>query len=473
MVKLRKIVQSAAVQDLLRQMARDQNEPFWLFDQQGVLLWGENFPGPSGFSTLPIQVNGQRIGEVVGGQNAHPLAAMLNLVAKYEHDQREVLNETLERYKEITLLYNLGEKLIAHLDIQTVSDLIVGEALDNLRGDNASLMLFNEKTGLLEVVAARSKTAQPLVHHRLAPGEGIAGHVFMTGQAEIVNNVKQDPRYVQGYASIEAILCAPLKFKEKTIGVVNLSSAEPCQFSAAELKLFNAITYQGAYALENAQLHQQKVQEDRIKNNLQRYVSPQLVDAIIKSEDEDAFEPQSKNITTLFSDIRNFTLKCEALPPERMVYYLNRYFSEMVEIIFHHNGAINKFVGDMIVALFGAPYDLENDAAQAVQAAIDMQKRLDSFDDPWIRENFLTGIGISKGDVVVGNIGSHHHMDYTAIGDAVNVAARLQAMARGRQILVTDTIYEETKHAFHYRKFDQEIQLRGRTQPVQIFEVLY
>lgn len=454
-------------------MEKEFHEPFWVFDAQGNLLWGEGLPARGGLAAGDISVGGERIGYILS-RRRHPLAlAFLDLIARYELDKKAILGETLERYKEITLLYNLGEKLIANFDIQSVAELIVSETLSNLSGDSASLMLFNEDTGRLEVIAALSKTGRPANHIHLAPGEGIGGHVFQSGQPEIVNAARFDTRYVPGHAFFESIMCVPLKVKEKAIGVANLASSAPRQYSAAELKLFYAITSQAAYALENSQLHLQKVREDRIKSNLQRYVPAQLVDAIIHSEDDSAFEPKRKNITTLFSDIRNFTQKCESLPPEQIVHYLNKYFSEMVDIVFKHNGTINKFVGDMIVALFGAPYGLENDARQAVLAAIEMQTRLASFHDDWIRENFLTGIGINKGEMVVGNIGSHHHMDYTAVGDAVNVASRLQSLAKGRQILVTESIYQGTKSDFSYRRFDQVIKLKGRKKPVQIFEVLY
>ncbi|MCB0586828.1 MAG: GAF domain-containing protein [Phaeodactylibacter sp.] len=453
-------------------MEKAFHEPFWIFDVQGNLLWGA-VPPPQGLEPVYILIEGEKAGYIVGCKANELAPAFINLIVQYEQDKRNILAETLDRYKEITLLYNLGEKLIANFDIQSVAGLIVSETLANLSGDSASLMLFNKNTGKLEVMAARIKSGRQETHIPLAPGEGIGGHVFQSGQPEIVNAVRFDKRFIPGNNPIESIMCVPLKVKEKTIGVANLASSVPHQYSSAELKLFYAITSQAAYALENTQLYVQKVREDRIRSNLQRYVPAQLVDAIIHSEDDSTFEPKRKNITTLFSDIRNFTEKCESLPPEQIVYYLNKYFSGMVDVIFKYNGTINKFVGDMIVALFGAPYGLENDARQAVQAAIEMQTRLASFNDGWIRENFLTGIGITKGEVVVGNIGSHHHMDYTAIGDSVNVAARLQSLAKGHQILVTESIYQVTRSDFTYRKFDQVIHLKGRHQPVQIFEVRY
>jgi adenylate cyclase len=144
----------------------------------------------------------------------------------------------------------------------------------------------------------------------------------------------------------------------------------------------------------------------------------------------------------------------------------------MVEEIFRSRGTVNKFVGDMIVALFGAPVHMENAETAAIRAAVHMQKRLQSLDDAWIRAHFHTGVGVSAGRVVVGNIGSPRHMDYTAIGDEVNVASRLQAEAKGGQILVSRTVYEAGRDVFSFRPMGP-IRVKGKQKPVETYEVLY
>jgi len=133
---------------------------------------------------------------------------------------------------------------------------------------------------------------------------------------------------------------------------------------------------------------------------------------------------------------------------------------------------VNKFVGDMIVALFGAPFEVENHEICAIESAIAMQQRICAIPIEWIRSHFLTGIGISSGRVIVGNIGSPQHMDYTAIGDEVNVASRLQSIAQGGQILVNRTVYEAAKSAFSFREVGT-LTVKGKSQTVDVFEVLY
>ena len=174
----------------------------------------------------------------------------------------------------------------------------------------------------------------------------------------------------------------------------------------------------------------------------------------------------------LFSDIRNFTTKCEELEPEQLVAYLNEYFTQMVDVIFNHNGTVNKFVGDMIVAMFGAPSEISDREYCAIAAAINMQQRIKNLPIAWIRDNFITGIGISSGEVIVGNIGSPQHMDYTAIGDEMNIASRLQGMAKGGQILVTRSVYEATQASFQFREFGT-LPVKGKKNLVEVFEVIY
>jgi adenylate cyclase len=140
----------------------------------------------------------------------------------------------------------------------------------------------------------------------------------------------------------------------------------------------------------------------------------------------------------------------------------------MVDVIFNHQGTVNKFVGDMIVAMFGAPSEI----IDREYYAIAMQKRIKSLPIAWIRDNFFTGIGISSGEVIVGNIGSPQHMDYTAIGDEMNIAARLQGMAKGGQILVTRNVYEATQAIFQFKEYGT-LPVKGKKNLVEVFEVIY
>jgi adenylate cyclase len=332
------------------------------------------------------------------------------------------------------------------------------------------VMVLNEDTELLEIVCGIGSIAKSELKLRI--GEGIAGYVLQSGKAEIVNDLSTDSRYIPSETPAYALICAPLRTKDKTIGVINISNSNPVSYSSKDLKLFTALTSQASAAIENALLHESKLKEERIKNNLERYLSPQVVQAIIGAKGEVSLNTTKRNLTMLFSDIRGFTTKCEELAPEEVVMYLNEYFTHMVSVIFSHRGTVNKFVGDMIVAMFGAPAKLLEHERCAIEAAIEMQNRIRTIPVPWIRENFITGIGICTGEVVVGNIGSPQHMDYTAIGDEVNIASRLQSIAIGGQILVSRGVYEATKEVFEFKEYGV-VQVKGKKKAIEVFEVIH
>jgi adenylate cyclase len=183
----------------------------------------------------------------------------------------------------------------------------------------------------------------------------------------------------------------------------------------------------------------------------------------------------NQQVTVLFADIRGFTRLAEASSPERVVAWLNEYFSEVAEIIFRHHGTLDKFIGDGLMALFGAPRSTMEDAANAVRAAIDMQRRMAGFSDEMSLEGyprFGIGIGINTGVATVGYIGSERRTDYTAIGDTVNVAARLEQTAAIHQIRISQQTLTAVGSLFPVRSLGQ-VPVKGRAEPVEVFEVLW
>jgi len=184
----------------------------------------------------------------------------------------------------------------------------------------------------------------------------------------------------------------------------------------------------------------------------------------------------SQEVTILFSDIRDFTPLAESLGPRETVAMLNEYFSEMVDVIFKHGGILDKYIGDAIMALFGAPFPTGRDADQAVAVANDMMRALAVHNVHRIelgKHPIRIGIGISTGEVIVGNIGSPRRMDYTVIGDSVNLASRLESANKyyGTSILICDRAAEQLKDVTRTREIDL-LRVKGKLQPVAIHEVL-
>ncbi len=467
-ISLKKLLAKKEVWSILSNLLMAIDTPLSIQDAEGNLLIDDYSTEP--LEKYPVELAGEAIGWVIGNEKASPVASLLSHLVKNEFEKKTLARETLDKYKEVNLIYNISERITASLDLKEVAKLVIDEARRLIAADSGSLMLLNKETKKFEVIAAfgqKSDTKAPI-----EMGQGIAGNVVLTGRGEIINEVSSDPRFVKGHNRINSLICVPLQIHEQAIGVINISSKEPFNYTAADLKLFTVLASQAASAIENAILHENKLKQERIKSNLERYVNSQLVEAILNEQGDISLAPAKMEITILFSDIRNFTTKCEELEPEKIVEYLNEYFTHMVEVIFRHGGTVNKFVGDMIVAMFGAPSKLVDRERRAIETAIEMQNRIKEIPVPWIRNNFITGIGISSGEVVVGNVGSPQHMDYTAIGDKVNIASRLQSIAKGEQILVSRSIYDVTKDQFEFKDIGS-VKVKGKKEAIEVFEVVY
>jgi adenylate cyclase len=213
-------------------------------------------------------------------------------------------------------------------------------------------------------------------------------------------------------------------------------------------------------------------ERDRVKSAFARYVSQQVMDSVLTSDSGSLLRGDRRRISVLFSDIRGFSKISEKLAPEKVVQLLNDYFELMVEVVFRNHGTLDKFMGDGLMAIFGAP---ENDPYQeenALKAAIEMQQELAKLQVRWEAEGIriCIGVGIHSGPAIVGTIGSSRRMEYTAIGDTVNVASRLQTATKdlGANILISEHTYYGAKGAFAFRNMGT-IMVRGREEPLTVY----
>ncbi|WP_373525669.1 GAF domain-containing protein [Nostoc sp.] len=218
-------------------------------------------------------------------------------------------------------------------------------------------------------------------------------------------------------------------------------------------------------------------QEKRMKTTMSRYLTPHVAEQVMALGEDALMVGERKEVTILFSDIRGYTTLTENLGASEVVLLLNQYFETMVEAVFNYEGTLDKFIGDALMAVFGAPLPLtENHAWRAVQSALDMRRRLEEFNQRRIiqaQPQIRIGIGISSGDVVSGNIGSRKRMDYTVIGDAVNLSSRLEAVTKdyGCDILLSEFTYQLCSDRIWVRQLDK-IRVKGKHQAVNIYELI-
>jgi len=216
---------------------------------------------------------------------------------------------------------------------------------------------------------------------------------------------------------------------------------------------------------------------DKLKSTFKKYVSKQIVDQLLENDDMLNLGGQEQEATILFSDIRGFTSMSETMAPNEVVETLNEYFNLMIEIIFKYNGTLDKIIGDALMVIYGAPNSTDIDTENAVLTAIEMQEKLIEFNQQRIIYSKLPvtiGIGINRGKVISGNIGSRQQMNFTVIGDSVNLASRLCSVAKADEIIVSDAVWKQikTNKIFKNRKL-HPVKVKGKVKPIEIKEILY
>jgi adenylate cyclase len=217
-------------------------------------------------------------------------------------------------------------------------------------------------------------------------------------------------------------------------------------------------------------------QKRLIRQAFQYYLHPTIVERVAQNPQLLRLGGESRELTVLFSDIRRFSAIAEALSPEALVYRLNEYFTIMTRVVFHHDGLLDKYLGDGIMAVYGAPLDDPDHAFRACCSALEMIGELKALQAHWASRGLPSldiGIGINTANMVVGNMGSELRFDYTVMGDGVNLASRLEGANKeyGTHIIISESTWEQVRDRIATRELDI-IRVQGKAQPTRIFEVL-
>ncbi len=272
------------------------------------------------------------------------------------------------------------------------------------------------------------------------------------------------------------VMAAPIIGPRGLLGIIYADRHEAVDnFSADDLDLLNAIAVQTGIAINTVSNYERLQRQAQARSSFERFLPRQVVDQILRSPEAIQLGGDRQKVTVLFADIRNFTRLSESATPEVVVNLLNRYFSTVSEIIFRHGGTLDKYIGDGLMALFGAPYITELDAVQAVRAGVEMQRAMPLFNEKLRAESLpeiAIGIGINTGAAIVGYIGSETRLDYTAIGDTVNTAARLEGLAQPGQIVISENTMQALDESFTLRSLGTE-KLKGKNVNLRIAEVVW
>ncbi|HEX6105290.1 MAG TPA: adenylate/guanylate cyclase domain-containing protein [Gemmatimonadales bacterium] len=377
--------------------------------------------------------------------------------------------------KKLSLLLAAAQKLSAELDLDRLLRAIVDTTFEVMNVDRVSILLRDRTTGELVPTIARSRLGDTQLQQ--VP-RSIVDKVVQERVAVVSHNAPADARF-KGRSivmqSVRSAMCSPLMASsDEVLGLLyvdNLTAANT--FTDEDLQFLVAFSGLAAIGIKNSHFADQLRREATVRSNFERYFAPNVAAEIAQQQGAIRLGGERRPITVLFSDIRGFTTMAESMGPDAIARLLSEYFTEMVEVIFEHGGTLDKFIGDAIMALWGAPISHEDDADRALQAAIAMQRSIEELNRGWAaagRPEIGVGIGISHGDVFAGNIGSHRRLEYTVIGDAVNVASRLCAEAGPGEILVTEPLLNVVRGHVE-SEFLPELALKGKSQIVQVYRV--
>jgi adenylate cyclase len=310
--------------------------------------------------------------------------------------------------------------------------------------------------------------------------QSIARTVQQERVAILSDNVPEDERFTGDSIlaqKVRAAMCAPLAGSEETVhGVLyvdNLSTTH--RFNAADLDFLVAFSAIAAIAIEHSAYARRIQQQAIVRSNFERYFAPEIAARIAREPGAVRLGGDRRRVVVLFSDIRGFTALSERMRPDDTASLLSEYFSAMVECVFRHGGMVDKFIGDALLAQWGAPIEETDDSDRAVAAALDMLRELSALNERWAavgRPALQVGMGIDRGEVFAGNIGSERRLEFTVIGDAVNRAWQLCACASGGEILLTDEVLGSLERPGISAEPGEPIPVKGNGQRISVHRLV-
>lgn len=399
---------------------------------------------------------------------------------------RDKVLEALQRKANIlSALYEMSKTLGSVFDLEAIFAKATDVIFRSTPADRVVALLAegngteNPEDVKLNPIAMRARDESLNNHARkMSIGRTITRKVMKDRVALLSQDAASDEEFagVDSIVSqgVRSTICAPLVGESRVHGAIYADRLDPfASFKPDDLELISAVAAQTAIAVENARAHERLAREEVARANYSRFLPEYVVKQMLENPESFKLGGVNQTITILFADIRGFTRISEHAPPEKIVSLLNRYFSAMTDIIFAHGGTLDKYLGDGLMALFGAPTTTPEDASNALNAAVAMQRRLLGINAELVKDGLPevgVGMGLHTGEVTVGYIGSERRSEYTAIGDSVNTASRLESNSKGGEILITDATAKAARSRYKLKP-REPIMVKGREQPVVLWEV--
>ena len=381
----------------------------------------------------------------------------------------------------LKVLTKVAETLIAVRPVEEVLQQVMEIVFDHVPADRGFLMLANEVDGKLVPMVVKHRNPGGSGEGKITVSKTITDRVMKDRVSILTSDAMVDPRFGAGdsirFHGIRSAMCAPLWNKDQVIGIVHVDSPMLTNcFTLNDLDLLTALANYAAVAVERARLNQKIVAEEKKRERLGRFLSPQVTSRILATSDSQGAAlgvPEVKEVSILFADIVGFTTMSEKMSPSQVALVLNDYLSRMTEVIFKYEGTLDKYIGDAIMAVFGAPLDMPDHAYRAIKVALEMQERLAEFNaDHKEGPHLRIRIGINSGKAVAGEIGSINKKEYTVLGDTVNTASRLESsVAKPGMLVIGENTHRMIAGQFECRSLGS-FTLKGKEREVSVFEVV-
>jgi adenylate cyclase len=387
----------------------------------------------------------------------------------------------------LTLLYQVSRALGDKTTVEDVSECVLDLVLQIDGAERGYAMLLTEESLRDAPQSASNYTFLPaILRYRQSPkasapqmalSRTIIQQVMESKGPLLVLDAREDARFSASHSvaisGTQSAMCAPLLSRERLFGLLYVDNlSKRGTFMPEDLEVFAVIAAQAGLVIDRV-LAKSEVKRQGVQlSALERFLSPAISKKITAEAADIRLGGESQRITLLFADVRGFTTMAEQMKPREAVEVLNEFFDRMTKVIFEHDGTLDKYLGDGLMALFGAPFALQNDAEAAVRAAVNMQKSLAELNKTSGRAPISIGIGIHTGEAVVGFLGTERRMDYTAIGDTVNVASRLTSQAGPDQIVISAATYTQLCREIPCSQL-VAMKLKGRAAPIDVHEVLW
>lgn len=383
--------------------------------------------------------------------------------------------------KILLTLTQVARTLISADSLDEILNKVMDLTFEHLPAERGFLMLWDEEQQILvpRVIKQRDGSGTAAV----SISKTISERVYHEQVSILTSDASIDPRFSGAesiiFHGIRSAMCVPLWNEGDVVGVVGVDSLlAHNRFDTDDLDLFTALANYSAVAIQRARLHQRVIEEMEAKAKLSRYHSPSVVSKILASgsvDDDWNIGVQERVVSVLFSDIVGFTSLSERLTPSEVAHALNHYFTEMAAVVFEYEGTLDKFIGDALMAVFGAPIQQDDHAERAVLAGLKMReiiKNINLKESLGLDLNFAIRIGINSGTVVAGDIGSPQRMDYTVIGDTVNTASRIEGdVCSPGEVVIGEPTWNLIKDQFVFEEIGS-IPIRGRKGQMRCFRVI-